>query len=174
MKTMCFDIPKDHRLLENAKMAMHVPAQWIARARFILGVLLVWGTFSLIWGFIGIFFHGDPHSSRLSQKQLCTIFDFKNPSGIFAPTSCYVYDHSYQIEPTKLKSEDHLRNAEVDLNTLVMVDGDSSASSITKGENGTIDIDGRLVLVYFISGPLSGRWGMISRYKLAIRGFPTP
>lgn len=145
---------------------MNVLGQLRAAGRFTLGVLLIWGVVSIGSYAVQSFFRDDSTSSRLRAGQFCTVDDFM-ASNIFAPTSCYVYDREYQVNPGALKPADHLFIAEIDLDTLVMIEHDAATPSIIKGESGKRgDVDGRLVTLHFISGPLTGRKGMIARYKL--------
>ena len=148
---------------------MKIPDQWMSRARFTAGVLLVWAGVSLLSGIVNLFLRTNASSSRLSEHQLCTVFDFMSKD-VFAPTGCYVFDHEYQINP-RIDPLKHTFAAVIDLDTLVMVYHDDNAPAIKKGEPGRIDVDERLVSVYFISGTLTGRRGMIERYKLNIHGF---
>lgn len=132
--------------------------------RFSIGVLAVWGATTVILNIAQILAYQDPLASRLTENQFCIVSDFRAES-VFAPTSCFVYDHEYQIRPTAAPAE-HLFDARADRNTLILVEYDSNLPSVTKGGVGRRDVDERLVGVFFISGPLTGRKGMIERYKL--------
>jgi hypothetical protein len=147
---------------------MKMSGRWPDAARFALGVLLVWGVVAAISGMARFVMRGDSAGRRLAGGEFCTVEDFMAPN-LWAPTECFVYDREYQLNPGPLKPEEHLSIAAADWKTLVMVDYDSVEESIKKGGSGRRDVDGRLVHVFFISGPLTGRRGMIARYKLAPR-----
>jgi hypothetical protein len=147
---------------------MKMSVRWSDAARFAIGVLLVWGVVAGLSSLARSVMRGDSSTWRLAGVEFCTVNDFMAPN-FSAPTECFVYDREYQLNPGPLKPEEHLSIAAVDFKTLVMVDYDSVAESIKKGGPGRRDVDERLVHVYFISGPLSGRRGMIARYKLEPR-----
>jgi hypothetical protein len=77
-----------------------IPAVWIARVRFTLGVLIVWGCASFVienvTDAVRVIRRGGSDSSRLPQEQLCRVWDWTAPS-LFGPTSCYVFDREYQV-----------------------------------------------------------------------------
>jgi hypothetical protein len=143
--------------------------------KFTGGVLLVMMGVGLFRGIVDIFsplLLPNSHDERLRERQFCVVEDFMAPN-IFGPTTCYVYDREYQNKPTALDSSSHLFQAEVNRDTLVMVEYDSNPSKMVKNKHG-IEFDHRPVAVYFISGQLSGRQGYVDRYKLSQRGFPRP
>ena len=148
---------------------MKMSGRWFDAVRFALGVLLVWGALAALSSLAHTVMRRDSSAGRLSGGEFCTVEDFTAPN-IWAPTGGYVYDREYQINPGPSKPEEHLQVAAVDWKTLVMVNYDMAEESIKKGEPGRRrNVDGRLVNVFFISGTLSGRRGMIARYKLEPR-----
>jgi hypothetical protein len=147
---------------------MKMSGRWFDALRFVIGVLLVWGVATTLWGVVRSATRSDSSGWRLAGGEFCTVEDFMAPK-LWSPTEGFVYDREYQLNPGPLKPKDHLSIVLVDWKTLVMVDYDSEPESIRKGEPGRRDVDERVVSVFYISGPLSGRRGIIARYKLAPR-----
>ena len=109
---------------------------WREAARFTIGVLLVWGVVSGLSGLTRSVMRGSDNSSwRLAGGEFCTVRDFMSPN-FHEPTTGFVYDREYQLNPGPLKPEEHLSIVGVDFMTLVMVDYDSAEESIKKGGPG--------------------------------------
>lgn len=149
---------------ESGRVAGNPRGWWMSRLRFVAGVLAVLAGLWLVRGVYGVLAYQDSAASRLRERQLCVVWDFASES-IFAPTDCGVLSVESQRSPSG-RASDSGQPAKVDLDTLVMVDHDAEKSAIEKGAPGRIDLDRRIVAIYFISGPLSGRLGWIERYKL--------
>jgi hypothetical protein len=140
-----------------------------------LGVLLIWGSVTLVSGLVKFLFQGDRAvstpavrdpdvSSKLARDQFCLVCDILTPDGL-KPTKCLVANHEFQIDPSN-NDLHHFYTASVDARTLVMVCYDKGEPDIIKGKSYTTDIDTRPVMIYFVSGPLSGKVGAIERYKI--------
>jgi hypothetical protein len=154
----------------EGRAPMKIPAKWRDAARFTIGVLCVWGAVSFISSVVQSITRDNRNlqGRRLRESELCYVQDFM-AQDFYAPTECWVADREYQLHPgSDGKVLEHLFSNKVDYKTLVMVDADSGELSIRKGEPGKrADVDEHYVFVHFISGPLTGRYGWIARYKLS-------
>lgn len=133
-----------------------------ANACSVLVVLLAaW----LVYCLFAALLEGDPYRTKLKSGELRKVEDFATDD-IFTPTTFMVCDRDYQRNPT-IGLDGHMFFASLDRDTLVMVDHDTTEPSVRKRGTSAREIDERMVWVVVISGPLSGRIGMIARYKLS-------
>lgn len=146
---------------------MKISPTVIARLRFTVGVLLVWGgvTFAsnLITGLWTRNFASET-SSRLKFHQLCTVFSVRYlaTGTLFPPEPCWVMTRECQLSPDRNHGHGgpQYEGGMVDNETLVMVFADSYEATKDR------PWEQRWVGVSIISGPDSGRSALISRDKL--------
>ena len=137
---------------------------WLARGRFVAGVLAVNLGWSMCVGFYKtVRYSGSEH--RLREGQLLRVWDFAS-GNVFAPTECHYFDSEYQHNPS-LDSKGHLFFGEVERDTLVMINDDRNRPNVKHMGDGFANLDRRWVSVTFLSGLLSGRMGYVERYKLS-------
>ena len=68
---------------------MKVPEKVIARAKFVLGVLVVMAGVNFLAGLWDLCVEGKGlRASPRKSGQLCYVWDLENPNGTYGPTEC--------------------------------------------------------------------------------------
>jgi hypothetical protein len=144
---------------------MKVPTTLINRVKFVLGVMAVMAAVRFATEAWELIEHSGRDPNRLEPYQLCKFYDcfLPPPRGAFAPSPCLVVTPEWQSTPSN-NIPNMYERAWVDHDTLVLVidDVEPRQVEIVQGTR----VDARAVAVLYVTGPYSGRKGIVGRYKL--------
>jgi hypothetical protein len=101
---------------------------------------------------------------RLRHYHFCRVLDAFTKNPPYDPSSCVVETHEYQLDPQY--SGKKYEAVTLDLDTMLMVEMDVEDPDMKAMGPNHVSFDTSSVLMQIITGPYSGRKGLIERHKI--------